>query len=203
MLEAIEKVRDYRIVFVGDAIIDEYQYVLPMGKPPKEHIIATRHQDFETFAGGVFAAANNVASFCREVEVITCLGDNNSHEDLIRRALQPNVKLNTIVRPSSPTTLKQRFVDPNSIRKLFEVYYMNDEPLTDDLDGQLEALVRDICPTADVVIATDFGHGLMGPENCPSGDRFFEISGGQHPKQQCQPRLQFDHALSEGGFHMH
>src|SRR5690606_13739705 len=124
ILSAIEEIKDYKIVFVGDAIIDEYQYVLPMGKPPKAHIIATRHQDYETFAGGVFAAANNVASFCREVEIITCLGDNNSHEALIRRTLKPNVKLHNIVRPSSPTTLKQRFVDPSSIRKLFEVYYM-------------------------------------------------------------------------------
>lgn len=164
MLEAIEKVKDYKIVFVGDAIIDEYQYVLPMGKPPKEHIIATRHQDYETFAGGVFAAANNVATFCREVEIITCLGDNNDYEDLIRRSLRPNVKLHNIVRPSSPTTLKQRFVDPNSIRKLFEVYYMNDEPLTSDLNSQVDELVREICPTADVVITTDFGHGLMGSD---------------------------------------
>ncbi len=28
----VEKVKDYRVVLVGDAIIDEYQYVTPMGK---------------------------------------------------------------------------------------------------------------------------------------------------------------------------
>jgi rfaE bifunctional protein nucleotidyltransferase chain/domain len=164
ILDHIEKIKNYRIVLVGDAIIDEYQYVVPMGKPPKEHIIATRYQDHEIFAGGVFAAANHVASFCKEVHVITCLGGDHGHEELIRSSLKPNVKLHAVIRPNAPTTLKRRFVDPSSIRKLFEVYHMNDEPLTADLESQLRAYIAELCPTADVVISTDFGHGLIGPQ---------------------------------------
>jgi rfaE bifunctional protein nucleotidyltransferase chain/domain len=179
ILESIEKIRDYRVVLVGDAIIDEYQYVIPMGKPPKEHIIATRHQDSEVFAGGVFAAANHVASFCKEVHIVTCLGSDHSHEELIRNSLKPNVTLHTIVRPNSPTTLKRRFVDPSSIRKLFEVYHMNDEPLTIDLEKQLQSLIKKLCPVTDVVISTDFGHGLIGPqivEDLVSSSRFLAVN---------------------------
>src|ERR1700730_2864197 len=82
-LELLERVSKYRVVLVGDAIIDSYEYVLPMGKPPKENIIATRYQDIEVFAGGVFAAANHVASFCKDVHIINCLGSDHSHEELI------------------------------------------------------------------------------------------------------------------------
>ena len=53
-------------------------------------------QDRELFAGGVFAAANHVASFCKQVDIITCLGDVDSHEDLIRQSLQPNVRLRVV-----------------------------------------------------------------------------------------------------------
>lgn len=158
----LDSVKDYRVVLVGDAIIDEYQYVLPMGKTPKENMIATRYQDRELFAGGVFAAANHVAAFCKEVEVITCLGEGDRHEDMIRQSLQPNVKLHVVNRPGAPTTLKRRFVDPSYMRKLFEVYFMNDEPLTGDLQDELNGLITTIAPTADVVIATDFGHGMLG-----------------------------------------
>jgi rfaE bifunctional protein nucleotidyltransferase chain/domain len=157
----IDSVRDYRVVLVGDAIIDEYQYVLPMGKPPKENIIATRFQDHEIFAGGVFAAANHVASFCREVDVITCLGASESYEELIRRSLHPNVRLHILMRPGVPTTLKRRFVDPSYMRKLFEVYLMDDEPLTGMLQGELNRLIQDVIPGADLAVATDFGHGLL------------------------------------------
>jgi rfaE bifunctional protein nucleotidyltransferase chain/domain len=179
MLELIESVRDYRVVLIGDAIIDEYQYALPMGKPPKESVIATRYQDQETFAGGVFAAANHVASFCKTVDVITCLGATDSHEDLIRRSLRPNVNLHVLRRAGSPTTLKRRFVDPSYMRKLFEVYVMDDEPLTHELQHGLDRLIGDLVPEADVTIAADFGHGFLGPsaiDKLTSTARFLAVN---------------------------
>src|SRR6202162_2728715 len=162
LLELIDRVRDYRVLLVGDAIIDEYQYVLPMGKTPKENMIATRYQDRELFAGGVFAAANHVASFCAEVDIITCLGQHDSYEDLARESLRPNVRLRSLRRAGAPTTLKRRFVDPSYMRKLFEVYIMNDEPLTDELQQQFDRTISATAGDYDVVIATDFGHGLLG-----------------------------------------
>src|SRR5262249_58215146 len=59
LLELIDRVRDYRVLVVGDAIIDEYQYVLPMHKTPKENMSAIRYQDRELFARGLFPAANH------------------------------------------------------------------------------------------------------------------------------------------------
>jgi sugar/nucleoside kinase (ribokinase family) len=150
------------VVLVGDAIIDEYQYVVPMGKPPKESVIAGRYQDREIFAGGVFAAANHVASFCRKVDVITCVGASDSHVDLIRGSLRPNVELHMLRRPGAPTTLKRRFVDPTNMRKLFELYVMDDSPLPEEVRGELDRLIAEVAPAGDAVITTDFGHGLIG-----------------------------------------
>src|SRR3984885_7444833 len=161
MLELIDSVADYRVLIVGDAIIDEYQYVLPMHKTPKENMIATRYQDRELFAGGVFAAANHVASFCKQVDVITCLGDFDRHEDLARQSLKPNVGLNIFTRTGAPTTLKRRFVDPSYMRKLFEVFFMNDEPLPTDVQREVDGAIADVAGEYDVVIAADFGHGLI------------------------------------------
>ena len=157
----IDSVANYRVLIVGDAIIDEYQYVLPMHKTPKENMIATRYQDRELFAGGVFAAANHVASFCKQVDIITCLGDSDSYDDLIRRSLKPNVGLATFTRAGAPTTIKRRFVDPSYMRKLFEVYVMNDEPLTPDVQRTVDGAIARDAGGYDVVIAADFGHGLI------------------------------------------
>lgn len=165
MLDLIEKVRDYHIVLVGDAIIDEYEYVLPMGKPPKECIIATRYYDRETFAGGVFAAANHVASICATVDVVTCLGAAESYEGLIRESLRPNVRLHAVSRLNASTTVKRRFVDSSTMRKLFEVYVMDDEPLTGDLQQELDGTIARVVSQADVTIVTDFEHGLLAPSS--------------------------------------
>ena len=70
-LALIDSVKDYRVLFVGDSIIDEYHYVTPLGKSFKEYLIPVRYHEKEVFEGGVMAAANHVRSFCRQVDVST------------------------------------------------------------------------------------------------------------------------------------
>src|SRR5262249_47537928 len=115
--------------------------------------------------GGVFAAANHVASFCKQVDIITCLGSSDSYEDFARESLRPNVRLTTLQRAGAPTTLKRRFIDPSYMRKPFEVYFMNDERLTSDLQQGLDQMIAATAGDYDVVIAADFGHGLLGPSS--------------------------------------
>ena len=125
-------------------------------------MIATLLKDREIFAGGVIAAANHVASFCAEVEVITCLGDQDDYEQLVRDSLKPNVKLTVFHRNEAPTTTKTRFIESGYIRKLFEVYSMDDSPLEATLEADVNKAIVEKAKNSDVVIATDFGHGLIG-----------------------------------------
>jgi len=152
----------FRVLIIGDAIIDEYQYVNAMGKAAKEHIIATRFQEQEIFAGGVLAAANNVANICAEVEVVTMLGSGDEHEEFIRGALKSNITLTALHRDGVPTTRKVRFIDPSYMRKLFEVYHFDDSPLSEDHEDTVNDIIRDRASDFDLVIVTDYGHGLIG-----------------------------------------
>ncbi len=164
ILGVIERVQDFRVLVVGDAIIDEYNYVRTLGKAAKESMIATHYDEREVFAGGVFAAANHVASFCSQVEIITTLGDQDSREELIRNSLKPNVILHPIHLEGRPTTRKCRFVEKSyAPRKLFEVYYMDDSPMGPAPVKAVEDLIVERAKHADLVIVTDFGHGLIGP----------------------------------------
>ncbi len=164
LIQTVEKIAGYRILFIGDAIIDEYRYVVPMGKSPKENMIATIKQGEEIFAGGVFAAANHVAGFSDNVEICTCLGDLNSFEDLIRDSLHNNINLSTITRPNAVTTRKSRYIDNSyTLRKLFEVYDMDDRPLGREEEDKLYAFLQERIDQYDVVVVTDFGHGMMTP----------------------------------------
>lgn len=159
--QLIDSVKDFRVLLVGDAIIDEYRYVVAMGKSPKENMIATRSTNVEVFAGGVFAAANHVANFCAGVEILTVLGKEDNREDFIRKRLKPNVKLTPFYKDGAPTTRKCRFIEENYMRKLFEVYDFDDSPPAKGLE---DAITREIDRRAgdfDLVIATDFGHGML------------------------------------------
>lgn len=160
----LDKIADKRVLFVGETIIDEYAYVSALGKPSKEPVLATLLQNRETFAGGVIAAANHAASFCRDVEVVTCLGSGDGgYAELVKSSLRPNVRLSPFVLEGSPTTYKRRYVDQDYFRKLFEVYNMNDAPLPHKVEARIIDHIGKHARDFDVVVVTDFGHGMMTP----------------------------------------
>ena len=94
-LALIDSVRESRVLFVGDTIIDEYHYVTALGKSPKEHLIPVQYKSREVFSGGVRAAAKHARSFCARVDITS----------------------------AGPITRKVRIVDSTYLRKLFEIHY--------------------------------------------------------------------------------
>jgi bifunctional ADP-heptose synthase (sugar kinase/adenylyltransferase) len=161
-LAAIDKIANMRVLMVGEAIVDEYSYVSTLGLPSKEPVVSTLLRETETFMGGVIAAANHLASFVRQVDVLTCLGGDGL-EPHVRAAIKPNVNLHPVFRLDSPTLHKKRYVDIDFLRKLFEIYVMDDTPLSGNLEAGLIHEIETLAPQADLVVVTDFGHGLITP----------------------------------------
>jgi len=94
----LDRVKDYRVLVVGDAIMDEYCYAVPIGKSIKEPVISTRFERSEVFHGGVWAAAAHLRELCKQVD--THIGQRVMH--------------NTF------------YVDPTYGRKLFTVHESRD-----------------------------------------------------------------------------
>ena len=161
VVAALESIQNHKVLMIGEAIIDEYQYAAPMGKSAKENIIASRYEGREVFAGGVIASANHVASFVDEVDVITCIGEDDSYEDLILETAVQNVNVHFVRLPGVPTIRKCRFVDPGHLRKLFEVYHFDDTPLTGRKEDEVCSLIAERAADVDLVVVNDFGHGML------------------------------------------
>ncbi|MDP6389506.1 MAG: PfkB family carbohydrate kinase [Alphaproteobacteria bacterium] len=161
VLGLLDRLAGLKVLMIGETIIDEYDYVDTIGKPSKESIIAALYRDREVFAGGVIAAANHLAGFCDDVEVVTYLGGPESQEFLVNEHLHPNIALKPYFQDKRPTVRKRRFVEESTLRKLFEVYYMDDSLLDDALGADIADYVAARCGDFDVVIVCDFGHGLM------------------------------------------
>lgn len=163
LLGLLEKVAGMKVLVIGDAIVDEYRYVAPMGRAPKENLVATLYQNHEVFAGGVMATANHVAGICRQVDVLTVFGDHDDYGELARQKAKQNVGLACLSRPDAPTTRKVRYVDSTSMRKLFETYYMNDVPVPAEVERDLNDRIASTAAGYDLVIVNDFGHGMIKP----------------------------------------
>jgi bifunctional ADP-heptose synthase (sugar kinase/adenylyltransferase) len=130
--EAFAKADKLHILFVGETIIDEYRYVSKLGASSKEFVLATVATGEEEFEGGVLAAAKH--GEWAKVEVLS---------------------------PAAPIR-KTRFVDADFNRKLFEVYSDRQIALHPVLRAKFEMDLEGELARADVVIVTDFGHGLFG-----------------------------------------
>ena len=92
----IDKIKDLRVMIVGDSILDEYIYTDTLGKSAKESILATLKKNEEIFAGGSIAAANNISDFCKSVCLITTLGSLNLRNKKILLKVNYHQKLNFV-----------------------------------------------------------------------------------------------------------
>jgi rfaE bifunctional protein kinase chain/domain/rfaE bifunctional protein nucleotidyltransferase chain/domain len=162
VLEFLDRLRQLRVVVVGEAILDEYVYVDQMGKSAKDPVLAMRYDRTETYAGGSLAVANHLASFCKSVELVTYLGEQETHEAFVRSSLRPGVRPNFILKKDSPTIVKRRYVEATLKNKLFEVYRFNDVPLSNGDEDELCSLLEARLSSADAIVCADFGHGLLG-----------------------------------------
>ncbi len=146
---------------VGETIIDEYHYVESMQKSPKELLVTTRFVREEHFAGGILACANHAAGFCRQVDIVTVLGQRDSREAFIRRQLKPNVAPRFFYREDTGTIVKRRYVERAFLNKMFEVSFLDEGDLPLSVTRAVEEHLARMLPEYDLVIVADYGHGFL------------------------------------------
>lgn len=163
VLRYLDDARPLKVLIVGEAIIDEYQYCEAIGKSSKEPMLAMRQLSTERFAGGSLAVGNHVANFVDAPTLVAFLGAENPHIDFIESQLNPSIARHFLYRKGAPTIVKRRFVESYFFTKLLEIYEMAPGGLENgDSDALCESLERAI-PEHDVVVVMDFGHGMIGP----------------------------------------
>lgn len=161
ILGYLKKLSGTKVLVAGEAILDQYSYCTALGKTTKETIVASRFTSEELFAGGAVATANHVAGFCGEVTLVTTLGPDAAEEKFVRSKLKPNVRLEVVRTPERPTVRKQRYIDPDQLRKIFEIQYLDDTPVSGQTEAELARLLSKETARHDLLIVNDFGHGLM------------------------------------------
>jgi bifunctional ADP-heptose synthase (sugar kinase/adenylyltransferase) len=159
----IDSLANLKVLVVGDAIIDQYHYVSPLGQTGKGNVLAVQYQGEEQFAGGSLAVANHISQFVKNVDLITGLGRGDSHEEFIRERLKGNITPFFTYFKDSPTVTKRRFVDAD-LAKFFEVYFFQESPQFEDEGKQSLAWLAQNLSSYDLVVVADFGNGFISQE---------------------------------------
>ena len=161
IIDKLNALKKLKALVIGDTIIDEYHYCTPLGKSSKEHLVVNLYQSEEMFAGGALATANHVSSICGDVDLLTVLGEKETHETFVKAKLNSNIHPKFFYRSDMGTIVKRRFVNPDGNRKLFEICYMKEADIDKALEAKIIERLKKIIKNYDVVIVSDFGHGLL------------------------------------------
>jgi rfaE bifunctional protein nucleotidyltransferase chain/domain len=162
VLSLLNQMSSLRVLIIGDAILDDYNYCHTLGISSKDPAMALQYESNDLFAGGVLAIANHVANFADKVRLVTVLGEKDSHENFIRSKLHSKIEPYFAIKDNAPTTIKRRFVEGYSVNKLFEIYIMDDSGLSVEKENLLCDILEKEIEEYDLILAADFGHGAIG-----------------------------------------
>ena len=159
ILNNLSNIRDKKILLIGETIVDEYKYVQPLGKTPKENLISNLLLKNEIFAGGVLAAGVHLSSFSKNVTVLT------SYDKPLLNKIIKNfgsiLKINNLKLNSLKTIEKIRYVETGLNRKLFQIYKMIDRPISNNDEKKIYNYLLKNLKKFDLVIVNDFGHNFL------------------------------------------
>ena len=157
----LKNISNLKALVIGETIIDEYNFCEAIGKSGKEPVMVLKDIKTEKYLGGVLSIARNVATFCKKVNVVSVLGENNGYKEFIKKNIEKNVIFDFISKKNSPTIIKKRYVDNISKNKILGVYKLNDKQIEKNEENKILNLLKNIKKRFDLIIVSDFGHGMM------------------------------------------
>lgn len=162
----IEKMKDLKVLVIGDIIIDEYIFCSVQGLMSKDVGYSTRFLKSEKYLGGSFAIANHINEFCKNTTLFSILGDDDIKNLVIENA---NFNLDVEYSKQYSTIFKTRYVLENEnreeLKKLFAItnlkeYNNINSSIMDILKSKLKKIIKQF----DLVVLCDFGHGLINKD---------------------------------------
>jgi len=161
IFDVLERARALKVLIVGEAIIDEHYACNTLGRSMKAPIIAAQYQSHARYAGGALAVANHAAAFCDNVGLVAMLGSDDSQEDWVRGQVNASVEPTFAYKADSPTIVKRRYRESYFSIPLFEVNFLNEQPLNADDDESLCHILAERVGNYDAVVVADYGHSML------------------------------------------
>ena len=161
----IESFKKIKVLVIGETIIDQYVFCEALGKSGKEPMLVLRDIKTEEYLGGAAAISRHLSPFCNRISLLSMIGEKGEYLKVIKKKLPKNVNFKYIRKKNSPTILKRRFLDHISKNKVMGVYTINDDNLTKNEDKLFYNILKKVTPNYDLVIVSDYGHGLISSKN--------------------------------------
>ncbi|MDR1616236.1 MAG: PfkB family carbohydrate kinase [Syntrophomonadaceae bacterium] len=164
----VEAFHPLKVLVVGDIIIDDYMFCTVNGLMSKDRGYSTTYNYQERYLGGALAVARHLAQFSGNVTICGAIGNETDLHSLILNSLSKDMKIDLEYLDGMNTIVKQRYILENkkreTIDKLFSVNRLPERSAYRDLtEAKLMKKLNGGLERFDLVVAADFGHGLLTP----------------------------------------
>ena len=159
--KTINNYKNFKILIIGESIIDEYFNCETLGKSGKEPVLVLRDLNSKKYLGGALAIANNLANFSNNITLLSYLGEKKDFFSLITKSLNKKIKNKFIFKKGAKTILKRRYVDNITNQKVFGLYSIDDQSFEKKDEDKFKKLLKAEIPKHDIVLVSDYGHGLI------------------------------------------
>lgn len=154
----VEKMRSQRVVIIGEIIFDEYIFTESLGKSGKHPLVAEKEVYRKEFYGGIVPLVNTFRSVIEDsnLKVLSIRGSkkldgHSSHSKDI------------IFDMNYCDIVKTRYINEKTNTFMYELYKFDDSFISNQNEQLLLKKLKSVSTDCDLLIALDFGHGLITP----------------------------------------
>ena len=156
-----------RVVIVGDLVADQFLNGTISRVSREAPVFIVRHDDTETRPGAAANTAANIAALGGHAVLIGMVGDDEN-ADLLLKSLQPLVTGDSIIRVAGiRTTTKVRVLAGQHYaarQQMIRIDYEGSKQVSGDTRTRLAELFSKEAETADAIVVSDYGYGVVTPE---------------------------------------
>ncbi len=164
MRAALARFKGIKVHVVGDTIVDGHTYTSLIGGLTKTPTFSVRFERQTDYVGGAGIVAKHLKAAGADVVFTTVLGDDPLKEFVLKDLAAAGVRVNAVIDRTRPTTHKNVFIAGSY--RLLKVDTLDNRGIA----GRVFNEVRDrvAAESTDVVVFSDFRHGIFNQNTIPS-----------------------------------
>ena len=156
----IDKLKDAKIIVVGDIGLDEYVMGDVRRISPEAPVPVVEVKTSENRLGLAAFVAQNVATLGGTAQLVAVVGEDNAAAEIRERLEKSGVSSQFLIADKSrPTTRKLRVMSGH--HHIVRVDFEQKQYLSGEVEARLIAQVRSLLPGADGVIIEDYAKGVF------------------------------------------
>lgn len=161
IIKALNKLREDKVLVVGDLIIDQYIYGDVLGKSGKEpHMVFSQHKE-DLYIGGSAIIANHLSDFIKKITLISDLGKELKIKKFLKNKLKKNINhLSILPSKDYKSCIKTRFIDSLTKYKLFGAYTISNLE-NYNFYKQLNLKLTKAIKNNDIIIIADYSNNFF------------------------------------------